>query len=207
MKCMVTRQVLVLAVAGLCLLLSGCGRPLGGTATPSRFYVLTPVAVPASTGSTTASKQAPIIGVALVELPDHLKREEIVTRSSENRMELADLDRWAGQLDDNISNVVALNLSNMVSNDRVIVLPSSRSVPISYRVHVDIATFERIPSGDIRLIAVWQIFRGDGTRLLTIQKADVSKPVVGEGYDAIVAAMSQALADLSRQMADEILGY
>jgi len=198
------RPTLMLATLALALLVSGCGRPLGGTPTPSRFYMLTPILAPASSESAAASTRAPTIGVTLVELPDHLRREEIVTRSSENRVDLADLDRWAGQLDANISNVLALNLSTLVPSDRVIVLPSSRSVPLSYRVHVDIARFEQGPGGNVELIAVWQVFRGDGSRLLTMQRADISSPVSGTGYDAIVAAMSRALSDLSRQIANAI---
>lgn len=201
------RPALVLAAVGLSVLVTGCGRPLGGSATPSRFYVLTPVTAPVPVESTSTKKRSPTIGVALVELPDHLKREEIVTRPTENRVDLADFDRWAGQLGDNISNVLALNLSNWVPSDRVIVLGSSRSVTFTYRVNVDIATFEQVPSGDVKLIAVWQIFRGDGNRLLTMQKADISTPVTSTGYDAITAAMSGALGELSRQIADEIKGY
>ena len=68
--------------------------------------------------------------------------------------------------------MLALNLSARVSSERVVVLPSSRSVPLTYRIHVDIATFEQVPDGNVRLIAVWQIFRGDGVRLLSMRMAD-----------------------------------
>jgi uncharacterized lipoprotein YmbA len=188
----------------LSLLVVGCGRPLGGTPTPSRFYVLTPVAATKPAESVGTGERAPIIGVTLVELPDHLKREEIVTRPTENRVTLGDLDRWAGQLGDNISTVLAQNLSIMIPSERVVVLPSSRSVPLSHRVHVDISTFEQGPSGNVQLTAVWQVFRGNGVQLLSMRRVDISTPLSGSGYDAIVAAMSQALADFSRQIADGV---
>ncbi len=198
------RQFIIPVLAAATLVVAGCSKPLGGSDEPSRFYVLSADPAQPAARAQASAAQGPIVGVSQVELADHLKQEAIVTRSSANHVVLADLDRWAAELENNITTVLALNLSNMIPTERVTILPSSRSVPLDYRVDVGIANFEQGPTGAIELIAVWQVFKGDDHRLVRMRKATISQPVTGEGYDAIVAAMSTALGELSRRITAEI---
>lgn len=183
---------------------AGCARPLGGSNTPSRFYVLTAEPAGPSARAQRGAEPGPIVGVYRAELADYLKREAIVTRSTGNEVILADQDVWASELQDNISLVLAENLSNMIPSERVILLPTSRTLPLDYRVEVALSTFERGPDGAVELNAVWQVFKGDASRLLSMRKSSIRQPVSGEGYGAIAAAMSEALAELSRQITAEI---
>lgn len=194
----------VVSLAVVALAVAGCSKPFGGSDEPSRFYVLTAEPAQPSSRASSSAQQGPIVGVSQVELADHLKREAIVTRSTGNRVVLADLDNWAAELQDNISSVLAQNLSNMIPSERVVLLPSSRTIPLDFRVQVEIPTFEQGPDGAVELIAVWQVFKGDDYGLLSMRKSTITQPVEGEGYDAIVAAMSNALGDLSRQITAEI---
>lgn len=194
----------LVALAFVTVSVAGCARPLGGSDTPSRFYVLTAEPAQASAGSQTNAAQGPIVGVSRAELANYLKREAIVTRSTGNEVILADQDNWAAELQDNVSLVLAENLSNMIPSERVVLLPSSRTIPLDYRVEVAISTFEQGPDGAVELNAVWQVFKGDDYRLLGMRKSTIRQPVTGEGYDAIAAAMSKALGELSRRITAEI---
>ena len=166
--------------------------------------MLTAQPIELSAQAQAGAERGPIVGVFQVELADHLKHQEIVTRTAGNRVVLAEKDSWAADLGNNITSVLALNLSNMIPTERVTILPSSRSVPLDYRVNVSIATFEEGPDGVVQMIAVWQVFKGNDLRLSSIRKSSITQPVEGEGYDAIVAAMSKALGDLSRRITAEI---
>jgi len=198
------RQFIIPALAAVALAVTGCSKPFGGSDDPSRYYLLTPEPAQPSAQARSTAARGPIVGVSHVELSDHLKREEIVTRSAGNQVVLADLDRWAAEPESSIATVLAQNLSNMIPSDRVILLPSTRTIPLDYRVQVNIANFEQGPDGAIKLNANWQVFKGDDYKLLEIRKSAISQPVSGEGYDAIVAAMSSALGELSRQITAQI---
>ncbi len=195
------RYIAGLIAVFVCLALAGCLKPLGGSGPPPDFYVMT-----AEQGQASAqlSGRGPIVGVSPVKLSEHLMHEEIVTRSSGNQVVLADLDRWAAPLDSQFSSLLALNLSSMIPTERVTVLPASRAVSLDYRVEVEVAIFEQVPGGEVELVAIWQVFRGDEQRLLAMRKSTIRQRVTGAGYDAIVSAMSSALADLSRQISAEI---
>src|SRR3546814_11447622 len=92
-----------------------------------------------------------VIAVAPVTLPAYLDRPDIVTRSTDNRLELADFDDWAEPLDDNITRVLAENLGHLLRTDRVVVLPSA-SDAIDTEVRVDISRFEREPRSEERRV-------------------------------------------------------
>src|SRR5882757_4935 len=92
------------------LLLSGCAE-----SKPARFYVLTPLM---AAKEATAAK-GPALGVGPVVIPQYLDRPEIVTRSSDNRLDLANFDQWGGRFGDNITRALAENLSGLLKTDRV----------------------------------------------------------------------------------------
>lgn len=201
----VMNHLLVAVLAGGVLV--GCVRPLGGSGgPPPDFYVMTAEPATSSPSMPITARRDPIVGVAPVKLSEHLLHEQIVTRASGNRVVLADLHRWAAPLDNQFSSLLALNLSTMIPTDRVTMLPASPAVSLDYRVEVEAAVFEQVAGGDVELVAVWQVFRGDEDKLLTMRKATLRQSVTGGGYEAIVNAMSRTLAELSRRIAAEIRG-
>jgi uncharacterized lipoprotein YmbA len=144
------------------------------------------------------------IGVGPIKLPEHLDRPQIMTRTSSNELELAEFDRWAGSLQDDFSRVLAENLSILLSTDRVSVYPWRKSVPIEYRVVVDVTLFDGTLGERASLIARWTVFRGRDKKVLFMQTSRISEPSGAQGYGAMVAAQSRALGHLSREIAKAI---
>jgi uncharacterized lipoprotein YmbA len=144
------------------------------------------------------------IGVGPIKLPEHLDRPQIVTRTSRNALELAEFDRWAGSLQDDFSRVLAENLSILLSTDRISVYPWRKSVPIEYRVVVDVTLFDGRLGESASLIARWTVFRGHDKKVLFMQTSRISEPAGAQGYGAMVAAQSRALGHLSREIAKAI---
>src|SRR5262249_1920065 len=60
--------------------------------------------------------------------------------------------------------------------------------------------------GDSLLIADWTLFKGEGQEVLASGTSRFSASPVGQDYAAIVAAMSQTVASLSREIATTIRG-
>jgi uncharacterized lipoprotein YmbA len=196
-----TRHLLLRSTA-LCLVaslvvLGGC---LGGGSPPSRFYLLSPL--PALESAPAASGVA--IGVGPVAIPEYLNRGQIVTRTGENQLELAEFDRWAEPLQKNLSRVLVMNLSTLLSTDRVAMHPWNRSTPMDYQVIVDVGHFEAGTDGRASLLARWSIVEGTDRKILRVRKSSFSEPIAPDGYEATVASMSRVVGTLSRQIAEAI---
>jgi uncharacterized protein len=177
------------------LLVAGCA----GSA-PTQYYLLEAMA---PTAVNEKSDEA-IIAVNPVTLPAYLDRPDIVTRSTDNRLDLADFDNWAEPLDDNITRVLAANLGHLLGTDRVIILPTASEAG-NLEIRVDINRFEREPNGECVLVASWMILDGQkGRRRTLLRKSSLRETAAGDGYDATVAAMNRALDRLSQEIADEI---
>ncbi len=192
------RSSLLLVVALVGLPSAGC---LGGSSPPTKFYALVP-----ATGrrSQTAQPAAPDRGVTLgvgpVTVPAYLDRPQIVTRRGSDEVDLAEYDRWAEPLVDSISRVMAENLAALLETDRVAIFPWSGSRSIPFQVTVDLLRFDGPAGGDIVLDARWRIVGNDRTELL-VKRSTITEATSDAGYGVLVAAMSRALATLSRDIA------
>jgi uncharacterized lipoprotein YmbA len=176
---------------------------------PTRLYVLTATTdKPAST-----SPEGAAIGVGPITLPKYLDRPQIVTRVAANSLDQANLDQWGGDLNDNITRVVATNLSNLLATDRVSLYPWKDGAPVDFQVTMDISRFEQDKDGNAVLNVFWSIVNKDGTVLL-MRRSSYTQPA-GEPasqsdnarpFDAQAAAMSRDLALLSHDIATAITG-
>ena len=187
---------LPLIAMSLCLSLAGCV-----SSPPPRFYVLAPLSTerPVDAGTEIA------VGVGPVELPDYLDRQQIVTRSGQNELKLAEFDRWGESLRDNAAQVLAENLAVLLPSKKISTYPWRRSAQVAYQVTVKVTRFDHTEGGETVLGARWSILDGAGAELLTRESRYVESPA-GDSYPATVAAMNRALAQFSREVANAING-
>jgi uncharacterized lipoprotein YmbA len=191
---------LVAVTLGTALLVGGCASQ------PSRFYLLRAVPNTETASLEMSGQQGPTIGVGPVTLPRYVDRPQIITRTSPYELKVAEFDRWAEALDTNFSRVLAENLSILLPTARVVMSPWARAIPIDYQVTVDVTHFLSQVGGDSLLIADWTLFKGEGQDALTSGRARFTAPPSGQDYAAIVAAMSQTVASLSREIATAVRG-
>jgi hypothetical protein len=185
-------------IAGVVLLTAaGC---LGGPSAPTKFYTLMPVAAPDGTGRSAAADLAVTVGVGPVILPAYLDRSQIVTRRGPDELDLAEFDRWAGPLDDNIQGVVAQDLATLLQTDRIALFPWPKRRSVARQVVVDVLRFDGTPGGDVSLDARWRILGSDGGELM-VKRLSLTEATGGPGYARLVAAMSRAVSGLSRDVA------
>jgi len=177
-----------------------------GRSKPSSFYVLSPVAVTelelkkATEGSSDIA-----IGIFPVSLPKYLKKSQIVTRTGNNELHLAEYDRWAGKIEEDIGRVIAENLSHLLATDKVLSYPALDIIALDYTLKIDISRFEGRLGGEIEFIARWAVFDGQGNTLYGVKATRIIEPTQGRGYSEIVAAQSRALAAFSREVANAIV--
>jgi uncharacterized lipoprotein YmbA len=187
---------LVTSLIAALILAAGC---VGG-GTPVVYYTLQPsTAAPAMAASKPAE-----IGVGPVMLPDYLDRRALVTRISPNQLNIHQGHHWAGSLQDEILRVVSANLKSACPGVTVLPHPWSGSDPPAVRFRLSILSFEGHPGGEVDLKVAWHVeeMRSDHAPLR--RETHVRCSVKGDDLEAYAAAMGQALAGLTREMAKDI---
>jgi uncharacterized lipoprotein YmbA len=183
---------------------------VGCSSSPTRLYVLSADAEK----SGTASGQA--IGIGPVTLPKYLDRPQIVTRVASNSLSQGDFDQWGGDLNDNITRVLAMNLANLLGTDRVSLYPWKDPTVVGYQVTLDITQFEQDASGGAALDVFWSLIDPSSGKILLMRRSTYQENVASgasggssdtaraEAHGAAAAAMSRDLAALSRDIAAAI---
>lgn len=182
----------------LLLSLSGCF----GTTPPAQFYLLEPIGdaggqvIPAATGT------KPLVALAPVHVPEYVDRPQIVTATGKNAYRLAEFDRWAEPLNDNITRVLQQDMAALVPADVVLSNTSPRAKQAQFRVSVNILEFHVDPQDQARLVTQWQILRGEKT--IAGRLSSYRTPAAHDDYSAGVAALNVCLQNLSRDLAAEL---
>jgi uncharacterized lipoprotein YmbA len=143
------------------------------------------------------------IGLGPVRFPDYLKRPWVVTRAASNRLLVSDLNRWAEPLDHNFESTLSQNLSSMLGTQKIVTYPWYADTHVDYQVAVWVSRFETSEDGHSQLSAVWTINNGKTGDELASGESSASVPVEA-GDQGPSAALSQDLAEMSRQIANRI---
>jgi uncharacterized protein len=178
--------------------LSGCA----GTE-PTRFYLLTPKANPVPVTGTVKENGLTIV-IGAVRLPEYLNRSQIVTRVSDNEVELGWQDRWAEPLERNFTRALAQNLEQLLFCRCPSALTAKSPPGITHRVEADVMKMDGILGQKAYLEVRWSVYDPD-KRLLLSRRSSLVHPVNGTGYEAFVRAQSAALFDFSREVATAIV--
>jgi hypothetical protein len=177
---------------------------LGGPSKPSTFYVLSAVTGPPVAGR--EATQAPLsVAVGPVTLPDIYDRPQIVTRPDPNRIELAEFDRWGGDLNQDLLRVLTQNLIGQLSTDDVAAYPWPGSERPVYQVAVRFFHLDGELGKRAYLAGIWQLLDGRAGCQLAARRFDITETPRGADYDAFVQALSEGLAGLSQEIATGIV--
>jgi len=198
------RLVNIITLAVSLLALAACVNLGKGTQQTTKFYVLNSLYSSNGDIETKKTTDETIIGVGPVKLPEYVNRPQIITRTSNNELEVAPFARWAEPLESNLSRVVAENLTVLLSTDRVMVYPWKGTVTIDYQVALEVTRFDGVLGGPVSMRARWTVLGDNGEKLLLRRQSSFKGHIDAESYEALVAAQSQMLAQLSRQIAEAI---
>jgi hypothetical protein len=147
-----------------------------------------------------------VIGVGPAQFPDYLDRPQIVTRSGPNKLDVSEFNRWGGKLDQDFLHVFGENLSILLSTDKVIVFPWKGQINPDYRITLDIHRYEGQMGDSVLLNVTWTIQgKENNTGPLHIRRSIIHQPISGQGFDALASAYSQAVAELSREVASTMI--
>lgn len=193
------RVITAIALGLTALSFDGCGsifpKPI-----PSRLFALSSLP---STGTADRSGQISL-GIGPVRLPGYLDRQEIVTRVAENRFDLFEYDRWAEPLDENLTRVLTQNLSILLRTDQLVAYPWPIDKKPHYRVELQVLRFESNSAREAELAARWAVIDETGKEAPNLKESRLTRPAKEKSIDAAVAALSETVADLSREIAKTV---
>ena len=181
------------------LVLAGC---LGGPSAPTNFYMLSPLS-PSQAGTAAATAEGRIrISLATVVVPEYLNRNEIVVNLDNTVYQLAEFNQWAEPLNDNLTRVLAENLTNLLQEDSITVfLSSDSSILPDYRLEVDVVRLDGNLGGQAALVAQWALLAGEEDDLILMRRLEYQEPATDQTYKGLVLAKSRMVEKLSRDIA------
>jgi len=185
--------------------LSGCSSFLPKPKpNPSRIFVLFSPIESAERKDLDPSGQISL-GVGPVRLPAYLNRREIVIRVAQSGFDLSENDRWAEPLDENLTHVLAQNLSILLGSDRIIAYPWPLDLKPHYRVEIQVLRFESNSAGEAQLSARWAVIDDTGKETPNLKASRLTRQAKEKSTDGSVAALSETVADLSREIAKTVV--
>jgi uncharacterized lipoprotein YmbA len=173
--------------------LAGCG-----PSATARFYTLNSTATAQGAPATSYA-----VSVGPVSVPGYVDRPQFVVQAAPNRVALDEFNRWAAPLDEGIARVVAGDLTVLLGTTQVITFPLPPGFTPAYQVTIDVQRFESTPGKGVVVDAIWVVRRSAGGEP-RMGRTVASDTVEGEGFDALAAAHSRALAKVSGDIATAI---
>ena len=181
----------LLSIAWMAAVVVGC------STAPSRFYSLASTSTADGTPPTTAA-----VMVGPVTIPAAVDQPEFVVQVAPNRVEVDEFNRWVSPLNDSIARAVAGDLVVLLGTPEVANSQLANFVP-DYRVTIDVQRFESIRGQAAVVEAVWTVRKSAGGEVRS-GRTVAREAVQGQGFDALAAAHSQAIAKMSGDIAAAI---
>ncbi len=189
---MARRMAQLISIALIATVAAGCS-----TTAPARFYSLDSTATADGTPATPAA-----VMVGPVTIPASVDQPEFVVQVAPNRVEVNEFNRWVSPLNDSIARAVAGDLVVMLGTPEVATANLANFAP-DYRVTIDVQRFESVQGQAATLEAVWTVRKTAGG-MVRSGRTVARQPVQGQGFDALAAAHSQAVAKMSADIAAAI---
>lgn len=174
---------------------SGCMKQ----AIPIHYYTLGSSAQPAPS----PTPSLPPILVGPVHIASFLDQGQIITQNSVYSVNIEEQHRWAGNLQEMLSNTTITNLSSALGRDSISNF-SEIHEPGSLQVTIDFLHFERDLNGNGLVMARWKILSEDGTILLHSGTSTYHTTPKEDGFEPLAKALSLGLAQLSEEIAETI---
>jgi uncharacterized lipoprotein YmbA len=176
------------------------------SSSPVRYFSLSPI----DSEFRQDPDDAVMLGLGPLRMPEYLNRSQIVTRGANAEMQVDDFSRWSEPLSTSLLRIVSTDVDNLLEGVVVVVFPYEPFVrnQVTYRLVGDINRFEADHQGRIVLEIQWGVADADGNMAVPVRRnrytaqagtAGNAETTVEPG--AVVAAMNEALAQFSRDVA------
>ena len=197
----------ILAIVAMWVWFGGCAA-FAPKADPSSYYILgalpeADLVADINTAGVNANFTA---GLGTIELPGYLDRQQIVTRTSNNRLSYSETDRWAAPLAESFSRVLGQNIAHLLRPAQMIQFPWQTTGVPDYQVKIEVIQFEANSDQNAWLTARWSVIDRN-KKILVSQRSHLNRRAASLSTEDFVKALSETLGDLSREIVKTLLSF
>lgn len=197
MRRLVAPRWLTLGLTAALLLMSACR-----SSTDYQYYLL---AGGDGGPGEAARPSGQIVGLGPFAWPDYLNRSQIVTRLSDNELDVAEFHRWAEPLEQSFLAALAAEVASRARAGRVVVFPWSGRPELDCRVRGEVTRFDTDASGETVLLVNWTVARGPEAPETAHRGRYRSSARPGD-YASIAAALSDTVSGFAADLAAACTG-
>jgi len=169
----------------------------------SQIYVLDSIAATDTAGATLREAPLSVVGVLKVTVPGWIDRPEMTRRAQGGEIVADEFARWGEPIGRGIQRVLTENLATLLPDRRVVPAPFAPSLVVHHRVDVTITEATRQADGTVLVEARFALVGPKGETLVQ-QRSSHRASAVAAGSGGAVTGTSEALAGLSRDIADAL---
>ena len=190
------------SVAIIAMLQSGC--LFKSSTMPARHFILAPIS---TNGPAPVSTEPLSVGIGFVKMPPYLLRDSLSVRTGDDEIEKLEGALWGERLDQCFERTLAVNLSWLLSSEYIYSTGWDRS-HLMFRVFINVQQFDVDTQGRGTLIANWRITPPDTDVPVKRGTARLARtgPAPRGTPGAVATTLSELVAGLSRELAEEIRG-
>lgn len=185
-------RFLPLLLLGLC---TSCIQ-LGGESQPIHYYLLEPIAETIDAGSS----RPLYVELGPIEFPTYLDRPQIVSRDANDSIIIADFDRWAEPLPENLARTLQENLFKLLNNVRISSAPWAAAAERRFSVRLIINRLDGIIGQRTAVDIRWSLFDSISNREI-LRKHFIDRSAIGSSYQDLVTGLNRAVAKLCKDIA------
>lgn len=194
---MLNKAILAPVIAVLLLVLQGCA----SSGPKTQYYSLFPADYSA-TDSGSGFKRS--IGIGPIDLPEYINHPGIVSLTGTNQISVSGYNAWAGDLAENLSRVIASNLSSQLGAGTVSAFPWDNRLRPDYQIRVTFQELAGVRGGTVKLKAKWTMLDKTGNKVILTGAEDLEEQAPSSSYNDYVAALNRLVNSLSDRLAQKI---
>lgn len=174
-------------------ILVGCA----GGQTKTHYYALQ---VGEGVGLERSIPEGRSIGIGPIRLPSELDRQGLVSYTNSGELDVAAFHIWAGELDENLTAVLADAIGRYLGSSDVHGAPwDTRNRP-EVQVRLDVYQLGGVLGGAVTMDALITLSTDNGRRKLLTQRIRSEHATSDDGHSAYVAALNAAVQAVARDV-------
>lgn len=181
------------------LLICGACIQLGGEPQPARYYLLSPQQQP----SFDFDVQGVKLTLGPISFPPYLDRPQLVSRNSRHEILVAESDRWAEPLPDNLLRVLKENLSRNLDGISISDYPWQPTDGRGLALQLTINQFDGVIGQNTLVDIRWLLLNSNNGQELD-RGHFVSRLLIGNSHKQLVAGLNESLNQLSHQLSQAV---
>lgn len=176
------------------------------TTPPPVYYTLTPIHFnnnPSLSGHD-PYQDGPSLGIGPVTIPSYLDRSQIITRTEQHMLHLAEHHQWISLPGEQVTGVLRENLSQLLNTSNIQLHPWPRYRIPKFQILLDVVRLDGMPGKMLYMTAWWALIEKGREKEIRLHRFEDRVVIEQEGYAAYAEAHSRLIGRLCGDIAEAV---